>query len=515
VTVVCVFLCVCAGQESVGQIVEEHSYSDRLKKSIAEVICGLLLIIIVPVFLWLTEKKVVRYDMMINRCQIAVREVPNSAVVSRRYESRPVMVKGSTRVDDRNGVLRDEVFGFTPEVSSVRLRRTVEMYQWVEDKEEQDSRTVYSYRKEWLEIDTDSDSFRDPSYANPPRQPCVYSTVFNAESVYIGAYRLLDLQVSKLHRFRPCTLPCIPSSALVGYPHLSPHIEKASRSHMELFSAGSELSLPSWGGTCEYLVFNGTISNPQIGTIRVSYDAVPAGSPVTTIAVQHGESFRPFSEEDAHSTDLLATCGHVSLDEGECVECCCCCTVIGGCAEPCAGALVGSEVCLVEERLTDIKTMFQDERSNLRCRLLLVRLVCYLLLSIGIFLVLKPIAVLLSFIPLLGGLIANVLWVASLITGFLIGMVVTSVAWITYRPYMLTVLLVGTGVASLLVAKTSNAILVGKVLCGLALFPAALVLLQAVDQCRFVAAQRELDRQEQRDYGWNKNDETTQLLSRV
>lgn len=430
-------------------LVRSHSYFERLEKSKADVIIGCILWIFLPWFLWNIERSVVRYQMLIKQCQWLTYEVKNCEVINESLEGRPILVKGLTAVDETFGVVRDLELNYQPHYNVIRLKRTVEMYQWVERVQEEDEETRYSYEKGWYEHDFDSRDFQDSSFHNPPRQPNIYSSVINSEAVYVGAYSLSSQQVDRLRDWKPCPIPAIPGSAYTGYHHLFPRIERSSSMPLTSTKGTSQNSShPASDGYVDYLLFNGgTLHCPDIGTVRVSYQCVYAANPITTVGVQTQNSFRPFyfSDSARHTPSLCSRLtspyshGYTSVDDGEdfSSSCCFCFDFLNFSSFFLSSELIGSEVLLLEERITDLPTMFRDEKRSLFWRIALLRFVSYFLLSLGIFLVLKPIATLLSFVPLLGSLISTTLWIAALAIGFLGGIVISSCAWVAYRPSIL------------------------------------------------------------------------------
>jgi hypothetical protein len=488
------FINSCFGDDQVV----DHSYTERLESSKSKVVVGLILMIFTPCFLWMSEKQLVKYERLVSRCQIAVKEVKNPFIVLRKYQSLPVLVKGNTTARDFCGQVRDSELGYLPEMPAVRLKRVVEMYQWVESKKEEDKRTIYSYHKEWSQTDIDSESFVDSGHWNPHRQPNTYSTVVNADVVKIGAYTLIERQVVMMTNWLASPLRAIPSAALTGYSHLHPHLEQPQ----------SPLKCPGRApdsGEAEkgfgYLVFGGSISNPSVGTVRVRYEVIPEGRAVSTVAVQDQDSFRAFCEDDVHRMSVFQCCrsGGEDCDLG---SVCSCCSAVMGCMAGMAGAIVGSDVLLLEERNVDTKTIFGDEKRQLQCRMMMVRVACYFLMSLGIYLTLEPIATLLSFVPFLGGIISQVLWIAALLLGCTFGMFVSSVAWVLYRPQILTgahtassssrlciccvnlflcaVLLMVVGSVVWIWGDGDGSVATGKTLCALALVPFSFAVVQLV-----------------------------------
>lgn len=471
-----------------------------------DIIVGILLVTFTPVFLWFAEAQVVNYETIIRRCQLATRPIKNINKVQRNYESRPVYVKGLTRVE-RDAV--DVELGYHAHGKAARLERIVEMYQWTEsvDKDSSGNETV-SYTKNWLDVDANSAAFKEPTHhRNPPRRPAVYSTTINSEQVLVGAYLLSPAQVCMLSKWQPCPISAVPASL----PR-----------ELYVYSPKSE------GG---FLVFGGTMENPHVGTVRIRYNIVRDRDLVSTIAVQQGFSFRPFVEADAHRTsnyklsseshvidysasiedstnpnfvpknqigawsasaDLaeqpaskdkairvnmgmqrdasLQLCENddyendrkgqnyahkidqfVSSDEHEqtlscgdhCQCCLACCMCL--CCKPAVQLLhqladwsIGSGIVLLEENDVSIPDMFRHEWSRFSVRTWVIRVVAYVLLGVGLYMMFfGPVVFVLKFIPYVGWLVEKVLFFAAMVVGFMEGLLITTLASALHRPSLL------------------------------------------------------------------------------
>eukprot|EP01032_Pedospumella_encystans_P017939 gene17939-20433_t len=471
-----------------------------------DIVLGTLLVTFTPVFLWFAEAQVVNYETIIRRCQLATRPVKNINKVQRNYESRPVYVKGLTRVE-RDAV--DMELGYHAHGKAARLERIVEMYQWCESvaKDSSGNETV-SYSKSWMDIDANSLAFKEPAHhRNPPRRPAVYSTTMNSEQVLIGAYLLNVIQVNMLQKWEPCPISAVPASL----PR-----------ELYVYSPKSE-------GGC--LVFGGSLENPHVGTVRIRYNIVRDRELVSTIAVQQGYTFRPFVEVDAHRTSnySLTSESHVidysasiedstnpnfvpksqigawsasadlaeqgmskdkairvevgmqrdaslqlsesedyesdhkgqnyadkidqfvSRDEQErelhcgdhCQCCMACCMCL--CCKPAVSLLhqladwsIGSGIVLLEEEDVSIPDMFRHEWNRFSVRTWVIRVVAYVLLGLGLYVMFfGPVVFVLKFIPYVGWLAEKVLFFAALVVGFMEGLLITTLASALHRPSLL------------------------------------------------------------------------------
>ena len=184
------------GPDSVTEVTTT-SWGQRLLGSLVGALIGIVLVIGSIVLLWWNEGRAVEAIRALDQGARQVVEV-NPAAVDNGAEGRLVHLSGMA---ETRAPARDSAFGIGGE-TLLRLRRTAEMYQWVEHKSSRSQKnlggsetteTTYSYQKEWSEKAVDSGQFREAGgHRNPPMP--VSSTTFDSSDVRVGAYRL-DRQV--------------------------------------------------------------------------------------------------------------------------------------------------------------------------------------------------------------------------------------------------------------------------------------------------------------------------------
>ena len=93
----------------------------------------------------------------------------------------------------------DQDFGIVAN-NSYRLKRKVEMYQWVEHREtDSNDNTTYSYNQTWSEKRIDSSGFHDRSgHENPSNEWPFESRTFEAQNIQFGKFRLRPDQIMRL-----------------------------------------------------------------------------------------------------------------------------------------------------------------------------------------------------------------------------------------------------------------------------------------------------------------------------
>lgn len=178
------------------------------------------------------------------------------------------------------GVPTDPLTGVVG-VNALRLRRNVEMYQWVESSHtvkinnvggSQTTERTYSYETQWASVPHRSEQFKNPAgHENPSMD--VQSQTFNANEIRLGAFILDNSLVDKLSNFSP----------------------------MESLSAppkGYQLSAN--------VFFKGVDSQqPQVGDTKISY-AVVTEQPYSIAAKQFDGKFIPYQDaKSGYTIDLI------------------------------------------------------------------------------------------------------------------------------------------------------------------------------------------------------------------
>jgi hypothetical protein len=155
----------------------------------------------------------------------------------------------------------------------IHLARTVEMYAWKETKESETTNqtgggstttTKYSYTREWTSSPQDSSTFEVPDGHTNPQQ-MIESSERTVAQAQVGAYTL-DMNTLDL----PSTKPLALNAALID----------------------SESSAKLVGG---YLFSgSGTLAKPQLGDLRIQYQALANNLRATVFGVRRGDQLTPY-----------------------------------------------------------------------------------------------------------------------------------------------------------------------------------------------------------------------------
>ena len=178
------------------------TYGQNIKNSFSLVIFGIILFIASFFLLWWNEGNSVRLiekEDFINKNAIAV----NSTAINRSNDMKLIATNGSVYTDE---TLSD--FMVTID-KALNLKRTVEMYQWIEKKHERKQKnmggsttktTTYTYEKKWDDSVHNSNRFKQAGYTNP--KFTFKSKALTVNRAKMGDFKLNSDQISQIGGYR-------------------------------------------------------------------------------------------------------------------------------------------------------------------------------------------------------------------------------------------------------------------------------------------------------------------------
>ncbi|MCB9603187.1 MAG: TMEM43 family protein [Sandaracinus sp.] len=350
---------------------ESVGWLSRLGESIKGVLVGLLFFFgSFPLLFW-NEGRAVRRAQDLEEGRGAVVEA-QADTVDPSMEGRLVHLNGLAVTSE---TLADPRLGVSAPPSSLRLRRSVEMYQWQEESRTRESknlgggqtrRTTYTYRTEWSAAPIDASRFEERAgHENPPMP--FESTTVEAHDARIGARRLDASHLTQLDTFVPLPVApaAVPALAAFGRP-----------------------VQPEGQG-----VFVGAnLAAPQVGDLRVRWEVVPAG-PASVLAAQRGDGFGAWRTPSGRELEANVELGVASADQ-----------------------------------------MFGELEAGNATLTWILRFVGWLLMFLGLNLIFRPLVTVADVVPLLGNLIGAGFFLAALVLSIPLSLTTIAVGWIVYRP---------------------------------------------------------------------------------
>ncbi len=258
------------------QEITSRSWFGRMAGSFIAALVGLLLFLASFALLYWNEGRAVD---AITGLDAGARAVVSVAVdrLDPAMDGRLVHVTGTPAI---TGPAVDPVFKVGGG-DAMRLRRTVEMYQWQEHEHTRTEKhigggetrtTTYTYQKEWSEQPIDSARFKQPAAHANPAMPG-RSAVFDAATISLGAFRLDNSLISQMDAFKPVV-------------------------------PGAADGIRSFRLVGDRLYRGGSPDAPAVGDVRIAFGVV-AVQPVSVVAGQIGSTLAPFSGRNGYIIDRL------------------------------------------------------------------------------------------------------------------------------------------------------------------------------------------------------------------
>ncbi|XP_048005244.1 transmembrane protein 43 homolog [Leguminivora glycinivorella] len=168
-----------------------HAIKNQFKQTWLTTLLSLVLFAGVTYFLLWAESHTIQSSLMLEELVSSAESIDvHTANDAARYEGRVVHVIGPLRVLEP---ISEPDYNI--QVQAVKLRKRVQMYQWIEEATEQDnflsepaeeSQKTYWYHKDWRDFVVDSNLFYiRPGHQNPTSMP-LFSETHIAENVKIG-----------------------------------------------------------------------------------------------------------------------------------------------------------------------------------------------------------------------------------------------------------------------------------------------------------------------------------------
>ncbi|KAM5148727.1 transmembrane protein 43 [Mantella aurantiaca] len=300
-----------------------------------------------------------------------------------------------------SGVLQTAAALFDPNygvsVQCVKLKRQVEMYQWVEHEESKDyeengekkTETRYSYNTEWRSEVVSSRHFdREIAHRNPSAM-AVESFTAVAPDVQVGGYYLSKGLVEKIDNFKQLSLT-------------------------EKGNPASDVVIEG-----NYFYHSANPRNPEVGDLRISfwYAGVSLGNAfgsvdtVSVVARQRGVELIPYKTKSGDQLELLYE-----------------------------GRLTAEEIFHAEHQSNAVKTW-------------MVRGAGWLMMFLGISLMIKIFHTLVDWFPVVRDLVGLGLKLFALCVSSSLSLLTISAGWFFYRP-LLALLLSALAVGIILLARS-------------------------------------------------------------
>ena len=368
--------------------VTDKGFFGTLMESVKKVVTGFALFFLAfPLLLW-NECRSVQTAKSLDEGAGLVVEV-NADAVDPGNQGKLVHISGEAKTAE---TLADPVLAVSS--PGLRLSRDVEMYQWIEREEKSKNSkdeevTTWYYEKGWSSSLNNSSNFEEPyGHTNPSSMP-YESEDWQVTQATVGAWTMSSDQIQKLTNWQDVTVT----------PEMAAKAGGAAK---------------ATGGN---LYIGPDSSNPTVGDVRISYQAVPEGA-VSLVGKQVSSTMEPYQ------------------------------------------TVAGDKLLLVTDGTASAEMMFQAAKDANVMMTWILRFVGFLMMFTGLGLILGPVKVVADKIPLVGDVIEAGIGLFAFLTAAFLSLVTIAISWIVARPLIGVLLLVGAVgalVGIVMLAKKANA----------------------------------------------------------
>ncbi len=359
-------------------VTSRQGWFSRIKDAIVGVLFGFLFVLISLVALFWNEGRAVKTYKGLKEGSKAVVSV-DAAKADPGNDGKLIHISGLLNSPE---TLSDSQFGLSENV--LKMKRSVEMYQWKEDSDSkkkkkvggaEETTTKYTYTKEWSPTLIASKNFQNPNgHMNPASFPyeAKDQAVTNAS---LGAFKLSEGLIFSLFEYE--------NYSLVGKDSFPNAVGIRKIDDNTLYYG------------------NGTPDAPEIGDTRISFSTIPHGD-YSILAKQNGSGLTGY--ETSYGTNL--------------------------------------EFC--HKGLKTAAEMFEFQQSQNTIMTWVLRFVGWLFTVLGLSMIFKPLSVVADVVPFVGNLLEKGTGLFALILGSFLSLFVVAIAWIFYRP-LFAILLIAIG----------------------------------------------------------------------
>ena len=382
--------------KAISNSLNMQDWLSKLMGSIQGILIGLILFVVSIGLLYWNEGRVDISSVADKAVEISATEQSTEA------EGQLISTSGKITTEDLLGDTYLQAGNY------IAVRRNVEMYAWDESSETKSKTTngenyvdvdennasngsekTYIYNKVWTSNPDDSAGFKFPAQHQNPQKPLPDKTV-TVENAKIGIYEV-DLDKAQLPGFDTVSLS--EGNTMLDKGLLTEDDE----SGMAFFESFEDIAPTLESDKYIYKGF-GTLENPEVGDIRISYSVLPADQDVTVFGQQSGTKITTYIGEKNSKLYRIFS---------------------------------GTRSEALSQMSTEHTTMTWG-----------LRLLGFVLMWIGLGMLLGPISAVLDFVPLVGQLSKTVIGIATFIVAAILSALVIWISMVMHNIVAIIVVVV-------------------------------------------------------------------------
>ena len=385
-----------------------NSYGSRVGNSLKAILWWILLVILSIALLVRNENNYVQQKKALEEWAAIVQEAVIDQI-NPELEWKEIHVSGQTASDAE--ALKDSTFWIVTD--NLKLKRTVEMYQWHEESHEEchdnywwseDCETTYTYDTKWSDDAIDSSSFYSRNGHENPSNRDYESAERVKEPITLWAYTLTSLFVGKLTDYKTINLSeqniNIPDKyKLIADQTVQTNETTSVEDNNNSYLYGdSDTTTNTTTAPNEKFHINGDQiyiwadpSSPAVWDLRITFSSVTPWT-VSIVWKQMGKELTDYKVSNWRSIALLSQ-GNVSAAD-----------------------------------------MFLEAQEENKMITWIIRLFWLFLMYAGFSMMLKFIETLAKILPFLANIIWVWTWIIALWLTLIVGFLTIGIAWLAVRP---------------------------------------------------------------------------------
>ncbi len=375
-----------------------ESWGARIMGSISSVLVGIALFLAAFIVLWFNEGRAVKTSKGLDDGLSQVVSV-DANKIDQVNSGKLIHLVGEVKTTK---TLEDNEFGIS--TNALKLKRSVQMFQWTEKKESKKDKNMggsekttstYKYTKEWSSSLLNSSEFKvQANHTNPHGFPFGKYTK-TTDMATLGEFKLSKSLLYKLGGFE-------------YLPLNGDNIKKLENA--QIITEGADNSVVN-----KVFIGKGSVSEPQIGDTKVFFEVVKSGGDYSMMARQIKNTFEPFT------------------------------------------TTTGSTIEIIESGVKSSDTMFSSAQSRNSTLTWILRVVGFFMMTFGLSLIFKPLVILADVLPILGSLLDMGLLLISGLISFAFSFTTIAIAWIFHRPFLgVSLLVIGIAIGVFLYMRTAK-----------------------------------------------------------
>ena len=304
-----------------------HSYGSRVGNSFKAILWGIILVIVSIRLLAWNEKNYVETKAALKEWAEIVQEA-NIDQINPDLEWQEIHVSGETASNAE--ALKDNIFWIVTD--NLKLKRTVEMYQWYEDEHEEchdnywwseDCETTYTYDKKWSDDHISSNSFYQTANHENPSTWDYESDERVKEPITLWAYTLANVFVNQLTDYKTINLSEQNINIPDKYQVIAGQTTQSNwtvEDNNNSYLYGDSETTTTTSASNERFHINGDViyiwldpSKPAVWDLKITFSSVNP-STVSVVWKQMGSDLTSYKVSNWRNINLLSQ-GNVSAED--------------------------------------------------------------------------------------------------------------------------------------------------------------------------------------------------------